>query len=161
MSLDVTNLASWLRVRTDAAAVLSAPVTLFEPKKFPGDGLIGAAWLGNLRVVPGRSSLTATAAALDWNVRLYRNALGSAADADAIDPAMLTAQVAIIGSYHSDLEITDGGGNVIGIFDPIGGSSGGAPLTSISGYIEIEKRIVRVLTSTVSVIVDDAWTQVR
>jgi len=161
MSLDVTNLAAWLRTRTDAAAVLAAPLTLFEPKSFPGDGLIGAAWLGGLRVIPRRSTLASTCAGLTWNVRLYRNALGSKADADAIDPAMLTAAVAIINQWHSDLEITDSGGNVIGNFDPLGGESAGAPLSSDSGYIDIDKRLIRVLTITCNVIVDGAWAQVR
>lgn len=153
MSLDTATLQSWLL--DHATAVLGAAAAGSEPKTAPGEGLVGAGWVANLRAVPERSTLAATCARVDWQFRFYRNAF--AADGAATERLLLNAADALIAACHADITITDIGANVVGLFDPLGET--GAPIECPAGFVEINKLLYRSFTLNVGVNCDGAWPQ--
>lgn len=123
-----------------------------EPKSAPGNGLTAAVWVQSVGPVPNGSGLQRTSAVLVFNVRVYTPMLME--PQDAIDPALVGAVDALMSAYSGDFEL---GGNVRCV-DLLG--MAGIPLSAQAGYLEQDKRIYRVMTITLPVIVNDAWEQV-
>lgn len=123
-----------------------------EPKSAPGNGLTAAVWVQSVGPVPNGSGLQRTSAVVVFNVRVYAPMLME--PQDAIDPALVGAVDALMSAYSGDFEL---GGNVRCV-DLLG--MAGIPLSAQAGYLEQDKRIYRVMTITLPVIVDDAWEQV-
>ena len=123
-----------------------------EPKSAPGNGLTAAVWAQDIGPVPAGSGLQATSGLLVFNVRLYTPMISE--PQDAIDPALMAAVHALFTAYSGDFDL---GGNVRCI-DLLG--QAGTPLSARAGYLEQDKKIYRVFTITLPVIVNDAWEQV-
>jgi|RhiMetdeSRZDD1v2_1073273.scaffolds.fasta_scaffold225350_2 hypothetical protein len=127
-------------------------VNQHEPKSKPGRGLTCAIWIDRIEPARGRSGLAATSARVVFNVRVYTNMLQN--PQDAIDPSVMVATDALFEAYSGDFEL---GGEAAYI--DLMGSTQGHPLFAQSGYINIDNVVMRVMTITVPVIVNDAWTQ--
>lgn len=124
-------------------------VNTHEPKNAPGRGLSCAIWVDHIG--PARSGLASTSVRLVFNVRLYTDMLQE--PQDAIDPAVLTACAGLLEDYSGDFTL---GGKVESV-DLLG--KGGVPLQAQAGYISQDGKLMRVMTITLPVISNDAWTQ--
>lgn len=127
-------------------------VNTHEPKNKPGRGLTCAIWVDRIEPARGRSGLTATDARVVFNVRVYTNMLQN--PQDAIDPSVMIAVDYLFEAYTGDFELGDDTR-----FIDLLGMTQGHPLFAQSGYINIDNMTYRVLTITVPVIVENAWTQ--
>lgn len=158
MSLDATLLAAWLT--THATAVVEVDRVLgFEPKSNAqiGDGTVLACWVANLRVIPERSTLAMSAGRADWTLRLHRNGLGDATEMATTERVILDATSALFAAYHAEINVSGVGGPEDGWFDPAGMT--GEPISAPSGYMDIDKRLYRVVTISIGIVIDDAWPQ--
>ena len=127
-------------------------VNQHEPKSKPGRGLTCAIWIDRIEPARGRSGLASTTARVVFNVRVYTNMLQN--PQDAIDPNVMVAVDALMEAYSGDFEL---GGDAA--FIDLLGATQGHELYAQSGYINIDNMTFRVMTMTVPVIVNDAWTQ--
>ncbi len=122
-----------------------------EPKSAPGNGLTAAVWVEYIGPAPRQSGLAVTAGLLRLTVRLFSNML--AEPQDGIDPALLAATSDLMGLFSGDFDL---GGTVRNV-DLLGQT--GAPLSAQAGYIDVDKRLYRVYTITLPLVVNDVWTQ--
>lgn len=127
-------------------------VNQHEPKSAPGRGLTCAVWIDRIEPARGRSGLAATDARVVFNVRVYTNMLQN--PQDAIDPQVMNAVDKLFEAYSGDFQLGDDERWI-----DLLGATQGHPLFSQSGYINIDNRVQRVMTITVPVIVENAWTQ--
>lgn len=127
-------------------------VNTHEPKNKPGRGLTCAIWVDRIEPARGRSGLASTTARVVMNVRVYTNMLQN--PQDAIDPSVMAATDLLFEAYSGDFQL----GDETRWIDLLGATQG-HPLFSQSGYINIDNMVYRVITITVPVIVEEAWTQ--
>jgi hypothetical protein len=127
-------------------------VNQHEPKSAPGRGLTCAVWIDRIEPARGRSGLASTTARVTFSVRVYTSMLQN--PQDAIDPQVMIATDLLFEAYSSDFQL----GNSSRWVDLLGATQG-HPLFSQSGYINIDNRVMRVMTITVPVIVENAWPQ--
>ena len=127
-------------------------VNQHEPKNKPGRGLTCAVWIDRIEPARGRSGLTSTDARVVFNVRVYTNMLQQ--PQDAIDPQVMIACDALFEAYSGDFQLGDESRYI-----DLLGMTQGHPLFSQSGYINIDNMVYRVMTITVPVIIEEAWTQ--
>lgn len=150
MSIDATTLIGAVRDHALTTGLFER-VNGHEPKNAPGNGLTAAVWVQDIGPVLS-SGLAKTSARLALNVRIYSSMLQE--PQDAIDPNIVSAVDDLFTAYSSDFEL---GGNVRCV-DLLG--MAGAPLSAQAGYLEQDKKLFRVMTITLPLIVDDAWDQV-
>lgn len=129
-------------------------VNKHEPKSKPGRGLTCAIWVDRLEPARARSGLTSTTARVVFNVRVYTNMLQQ--PTDMIDPRVTDASDKLFEAYTGDFDLGDENRYI----DVLGMTQGHA-LDAQSGYINIDNVVMRVMTITVPVIVDNAWPQVQ
>jgi len=127
-------------------------VNQHEPKSKPGRGLTCAVWIDRIEPARGRSGLDATDARVVFNVRVYTNMLQQ--PQDAIDPNVMEAMDLLFEAYTGDFQLGDESR-----FIDVLGMTQGHPLFAQSGYINIDNMVFRVLTATVPVVIERAWTQ--
>jgi hypothetical protein len=125
-------------------------VNTHEPKNAPGNGLSVAIWVDS--ITPTQSGLAATTARVVYNVRVYTSMLSE--PQDAIDPNLIEAADVLLEAYSGDFSL---GGNVRNV-DLLGAS--GPPLSAQAGYLSQDNKVYRVMTITLPLILNDAWTQV-
>ena len=139
-------------------AVVSVPMTLalfervnsHEPKSAPGNGLTCALWVQDIRPVGRASGLAAVSGVVTFNVRLYTSFL--APSSDEIDPNLLTACTTLLGAYTGSFTL---GGTVQNI-DLLG--MYGPAMAAQAGYLSQDGKMYRIMTITLSVVIDDLWT---
>jgi hypothetical protein len=125
-----------------------------EPKSAPSvRGLTAAVWADRMAAVAKTSGLAVTSAMVVFNVRVYSSMLQE--PADAIDPNIIKAAGALIAAYAADFDLGVTGAEV----DLLGAH--GPALGGAAGYLEIDKKMFRVMTLSVPVKFFDAWTQAR
>jgi hypothetical protein len=125
-------------------------VNAHEPKAAPGNGITMAVWVD--RIEPVRSSgLNSTTVRLTFNARLYTSMLTD--PQDAIDPALVTALSGFLTLVSSDFTL-DG---LVRSVDLLGAY--GTPLSAEAGYVEQDKRLYRVFTVVVPLIINDSFDQ--
>lgn len=122
-----------------------------EPKNSPGNGLTAAAWVDTIDPVAIASGLAVTSARVAVLVRIYTNMLME--PQDAIDPNIVNAVSVLMGEYSGDFDL----GGLVRNVDLLG--SHGVPLRAQAGYLEHDKKLYRVMTITVPLIVNDVWNQ--
>ncbi len=123
-------------------------VNSHEPKNAPGNGLSCAVWVDG--VLPVLSSgLISTSTLFRLNVRIYSNML--AEPQDMIDPNVMVAVDELFAAYIGDFTL-DG---LIRNVDVRG--QHGTPLSAQAGYINQDNVMLRVVTITLPLIVNDAW----
>ena len=151
MSLDATAILDAI-VSHAMALGLFERVNSHEPMNPPGHGLTCAVWADSISPLPAGSGLHVTSGRVVFNVRIYTSA--DSEPRDAIDPHMMAATNLLINAYSTDFEL---GGNVRNV-DLLG--QGGVPLSAQAGYLEQDRKLFRVMTLVVPVLVNDVWEQV-
>ncbi|MEU1372983.1 hypothetical protein ABZ442_04875 [Streptomyces triculaminicus] len=126
-------------------------VNTHEPQNAPGHGLTAAVWVDGIAAARS-SGLGVASARLVFNVRLFTPVLQE--PADAIDPNLLTAADALLRAYVGDFDL---GGRVRQV-DLFG--QHGPGLEARAGYIQQDGALLRVITITLPVIVNDLWDEV-
>lgn len=127
-------------------------VNQHEPKSAP-TGLGAAVWIQSMRPASQRSGLTATSVRFECSIRIYSNML--AEPQDFIDPEMTKVAWRVMTDLTAGLTLN----GQVEYIDLLG--SDGEPLAWEAGYITIDKAMFRVITITVPMIIEDAWTQGR
>lgn len=122
-----------------------------EPKSAPGNGLTAAIWFQRLTPASRGSGLASTTLRLEMTVRIYLSMLME--PQDRIDPLAVAAMDDLLNAYSSDFTL-DG---MIRNVDLLG--QFGTPLGAEAGYLDIDKKMMRVITITVPLIINDAWEQ--
>jgi hypothetical protein len=141
------------RVASHAKATgLFDRVNKHEPKNKPGRGLTCAIWVDRIEAARGRAGLASTTARVVLNCRIYTNMLQN--PQDAIDPNVMRATDVMFEALSGDFSL----GSEERWIDLLGATQG-HPLLAQSGYINIDTMTYRVMTITVPIIVEDAWTQ--
>jgi len=123
----------------------------FEPDRKPGSGMTAAVWFAGMRCIGAASGLDKSTAMVTFMIRLYQNRMME--PKDIIDPRLSAAASNIIRRYHDDFDF-DG---AVGHVDLLGAYSDG--LTSVSGYLDQDKSIFRVIDISVPCVVYNVWTQ--
>lgn len=126
-------------------------VNRHEMKSAPtGIGTFAEIWLDALR--PCRSSgLASTCALLQYMVRIRTNMMTE--PADEIDPRILAATDYLMNAYSGDFEL----GGQVRCIDLLGMED--QPLSARAGYLRHDSKNYRVMTITLPIIINDAWTQ--
>jgi hypothetical protein len=125
-----------------------------EPKSAPSvRGLTAAVWADRMAAVAKTSGLAVTSALVVFSLRVYSSMLQE--PADAIDPNIVKAAGALMAAYAADFDLGTTGAEV----DLLG--THGPALGGAAGYLEIDKKMFRVMTLSVPVMFFDAWTQAR
>jgi len=127
-------------------------VNQHEPKSAPGNGITCAVWVQVIR--PVRSGLAATSGVLILEARIYTSFVQQ--PFDMIDPNITAATASIMMALTGDFNF--GGDANVRNLDLLG--STGTPLSAQAGYVEIDRRMYRVMTITIPVIVNDMFVQV-
>lgn len=122
-----------------------------EPKSAPPDGLTAAIFVATLRPDPQRSGLASTSVWLTFTVRFYLSML--AEPQDEIDPQIIDACDDLLAAYSGDFAL-DG---MIREVDLLGAS--GTGLSVQSGYLDIDRKMHRIVDITVPLGINDAWSQ--
>lgn len=122
-----------------------------EPKNSPGNGLTAAVWVDTIDPIALASGLAVTSARVPVMVRIYTNMLME--PQDAIDPNIINAVSVLMGEYAGDFDL----GGLVRNVDLLG--QHGVPLRAQAGYLEQDKKLYRVMTITVPLIVNDVWNQ--
>lgn len=151
MAINSQDLSTRLTDHARASGLFDR-VNEHEPKNKPGRGLTCALWIDRLEPARAKSGLNRTTARVVFKVRIYTNMLQS--PQDGIDPSVLDATDKMFEAYSGDFQLGSDDR-----FIDLMGQTQGAPLQAESGYINIDNMTYRVMTITVPVIVNDAWTQ--
>jgi hypothetical protein len=153
MALDVAAITDAI-VSPVAASGLVVRVFEHEPKSAPAqDGISAAVWFTGIWPFSGGSGLDQTSACVTFMIRIYTGML--AEPQDSIDPDMLDATSRLINLFGGDFEL---GGNVRNV--DIFGEARHGELSAVSGYINQDHRLMRVVDLTLPIIVSDVWPQV-
>lgn len=130
-------------------------VNQHEPKSPPLGNLNAAVWVQT--IAPASSGLVATSASVIMNVRIYSNlnAAQDALTADRIDPDIMDAVDALLVAYSGDFTL----GGLLRNIDLIGGNAQGQGLRAEAGYLQVGDTLFRVMTITIPMIINDAWSQ--
>lgn len=126
-------------------------VNSHEPKVAPLNGLTAAVWVDRITPIPLASGLAATSALLMLNVRLYSNLLQD--PQDMIDPNLVAAADALMDAYSGDFTL----GDLVRNVDLLG--QFGEGLSAQAGYLEQDRKMFRVVTITVPLVINDVWNQ--
>lgn len=118
----------------------------------PDRGLTCAVWVDKIEPAPSASGLDATTSRLVFMVRIYSNARME--PVDALDPELIAATDAVFAAFSGDFDL---GGSVRSV-DLLGEQ--GEALNAQAGYINVSDTILRVMTITLPLIVNDVWAQV-
>jgi hypothetical protein len=134
-----------------AATGLFEIVNLHEPKNAPGDGLNVAVFLNAIGPVPNESGQASTTGRVVFIARVFGPMLEE--PADMIDKNLGHAASAIMEALSGDFEL----GSNVKYVDLLGAS--GTPLSALGGYMEISKKMFRIMDVTIPIIINDIWAQ--
>ena len=127
-------------------------VNTHEPKSAPGNGVYCSIWSQTIKPVR-TSGLAATSALVVFNARVYVSFTQQ--PFDAIDPNVMAATVEFMGVLSGDFEL--GGADNVREIDLLGAN--GLPLAAAAGYVEIDRKMFRVMTITIPIVINDIWVQ--
>lgn len=156
MSLDI-------QANIDAIRDLALETGLFavinghEPAIPLETGLDAAVWMQYIGPSKRVSSLTATAGAVIFTMRIYSPALSgqaTPAELDAIDPAVGDATSAMIGLVTGDFTL----GGTVFVVDLFGAYQS-ATLSAKAGGINVAGTVYRITDLTIPLIIDGVWPQ--
>jgi hypothetical protein len=124
-----------------------------EPKNAPSTtGMTCSIWVQAIETVTS-SGLSATSGVFILNLRIYTSF--SQQPFDMIDPQMTSATADIMNMMNGEFEL--GGADDVRAIDVLGMS--GTALSAKAGYVEIDRRLYRVMTIVIPIIINDMWAQ--
>lgn len=127
-------------------------VATHEPKAAPGSGLRAAIWADSIEPIAAASGLASSSGYVVVMCRIYGNML--AKPEDEIDPRIMTAGAALLGTFSADFTL----GGLARNIDLLG--EYGQKMAARAGYLTIGGAMYRVMTVTIPCIVNDLWDQV-
>lgn len=148
MSIAISTVYDMVISHAQTTGIFDA-VNGHEPKSAPSNHITCSIWLNNGKTTNG--GLNKTAALLRFNVRLQYGMFVE--PADRIDPELITALDLLMTNYIGDLTL---GGSVMSI--DVRGIEGDG-ITWTFGYIELDKKLFRVLDISLPVIAKDIWSE--
>lgn len=125
-------------------------VNQHEPKNSPGNGMICAIWMQLIKPVR-TSGLSATSGVLVLQARIYTSFRTQ--PYDTIDPNVTSATCDLMGVMSGSFTF----GGTVRAVDLLGAT--GYSLSSQAGYVEIDRQMFRVMTTTIPIIIDDMFAQ--
>lgn len=150
MSFDPVAILNAIESHAGASGLFER-VNGHEPLGVPGSGLTAAVWADTIDPVALASGLAATSLRIGFMVRIFSSAIQP--PLDAIDPAILSASVALMIAYSGDFDLGASVRNV----DLLGAH--GTALRAQAGYVNMDGTLMRVMTITLPVICNDVLTQ--
>lgn len=128
-----------------------------EPKSAPTDNDITCAlWVQNIKPVR-TSGLSMTSGVLMLQIRVYT--AFTSQPYDYIDPNILKAVMAIMATFSGDFNFgVEGAEAGVRTVDLLG--MAGVPLSAQAGYVEIDRKMYRVMTVFLPIIINDMFSQV-
>lgn len=152
IAVDLDLLAYRSAIMSHAQALgLFGDVLDHEPVSAPGNGLIYAVWVKNVRPVPARSGLSSMSVRLELTGRVYMPA--DTEPQGDVDLAVTGAVSGLMNAYAGDFEL---GGTVANV-DLLG--EHGTALGADFAYARLDSTTYRVATLIVPLIINDAWTE--
>lgn len=124
-----------------------------EPKSAPGSGVAFAVWAQAIKPAE-RSGLAATSISVVFQGRIYIPF--NQVPYDAIDPQVLAATTDLMGALSGDFDF--GGVADVRYIDLLG--IDGVSLSAQAGYVEIDRRMYRIMTLNIPITINDAFKQV-
>lgn len=151
MTINVAGITAALESHAGTSAYFET-INGHEPDNAPGNGLTLGLWADSIRPAGLASGLAATAAVVTFMARIYAPAQQQ--PQDSIDPNVLAATDALMAAYTGDFTL----GGLIRNVDLLG--QFGTPLAAQAGWLPFpDGALYRVMTITVPVVINDAWTQ--
>lgn len=139
------------RIQSHAMTLgLFETVNTHEPKSKPGNGLTCAIWIQTIRHV-NSSGLAATSGVVSLRARLYTSMLTQ--PYDMIDPNLTAAAATLLAAYSGDMEL----GQTVRNIDLLGQT--GESLSAQAGYVDLDRKMFRIIDVTIPVIINDLWAQ--
>lgn len=124
-----------------------------EPKSAPGHNVTFALWAQSIR--PARlSGLAATSLLVLFQGRIY--VPFTQMPFDMIDPNVMAATTDLLGAMSGDFDF--GGADNVREIDLLGAN--GVPLSAQAGYVEIDRRMYRIMTIAIPIVINDGFIQV-
>jgi hypothetical protein len=127
-------------------------VNQHEPKDAPGNGVSCAIRAQLISPLPELSGQAETTGILQMSVRIYTSMTKE--PYDMIDPEVMAATTDFMAAISGDFNF----GSTVYAVDLLG--INGTPMSAQAGYLEIDRRVFRVMTITVPIIIDNMFTQV-
>jgi hypothetical protein len=128
-------------------------VNAHEPKSSPGNGVSCAVWVNKIDPIK-RGGLNSTSLRVELNVRIYASMMQE--PQDMIDVNMVLAMDSLMASYSGDFQLDGLAGlrsvDLLGIH--------GTGLAAQAGYLNTDGKLMRVITITLPLIMNDVWEQV-
>jgi hypothetical protein len=129
-------------------------VNQHEPKQAPNTGITGSVWVQSIKPVADGSGLSATSGVLLLAARVYMSFISQ--PFDMIDPIVTSAANDIMAAMTNSF--TFGAADVsVRCLDLLG--MYGTAMSAAAGYVEIDRKMFRVMTVNIPVIVNDLWAQ--
>lgn len=129
-----------------------------EPKSAPGNGIVFAVWAQAIK--PARmSGLAATSALVQFQGRIYIPF--NQVPYDAIDPKVMAATTNLMAAFSGDFNF--GGAADVRYVDLLGAEGANLGMVGLSaqaGYVEIDRRMYRIMTLNIPIVINDAFKQV-
>jgi hypothetical protein len=122
-----------------------------EPKNAPGNGLFCSIWADRIEPLGDASGLASTSGRVAFHIRIETNMLQE--PQDDIDGLMLTATTTLMAEYSGHFTL---GGTVRDV-DLLGAH--GEALNAQAGYLDIDRKLYRVMIVVLPVIINDLWSQ--
>jgi hypothetical protein len=124
-----------------------------EPKSAPGHNVVFALWAQSIR--PARlSGLAATSLLVVFQGRVY--VPFTQQPYDLIDPEVMAATTDIMGALSGDFNL--GADADVREVDLLGAN--GTPLSAQAGYVEIDRKMYRIMTISIPIVINDGFLQV-
>lgn len=127
-------------------------VNLHEPKQSPGSGLQCAVWVDSIFPVRS-SSLIAVSGALRLRIRIYIPFVQQ--PYDMIDPSVLSAVTDLISIFSGNFDF--GQAAQTRAIDIFGGEGSGEKLSAQAGYLEMDRKVFRIMTVQLPIVINDMW----
>lgn len=129
-----------------------------EPVSAPTTGLMCAVWIDSITPIR-RSAINATSCSFNLRIRVYMPF--RAQPYDIIDTEVLSGISEIIGALTGDFTFSQTAlvQDQIRCIDIFGGEGSGEKLDARAGYLELDRKIYRIMTIRCPIIINDAWNQ--
>jgi hypothetical protein len=128
-------------------------VNSHEPKNAPPDpsGMTFACWIQEIEPLGQASGLSSVSGVVVIDARCYTGFRSK--PFDNIDPRIISASMEMLARYGGDFNF--GGAAGVRTVDVFGMS--GFKLSSVAGFIELDRTVFRVMTTTIPVIINDMF----
>lgn len=133
-------------------------VNTHEPTNAPQQGLTCAVWIDSIVPIL-RSGLNSASGSLNFRIRIYIPFRQQ--PLDAIDADVMTAVSELMGAFIGGFtfsSVTQIQDQIRGV-DILGGEGSGERLDARAGYLEMDRKIYRVMTIRLPIVINDMWTE--